>query len=104
MRVFLAAVLAAIVLGIGAVLVLGLAQRTAAVAYSTDGARINPKWGWRQIVSKVKGPVKVATGAGLNPAVMASDHAEGDSCSDNTALRWLFVDFGEADADESGCN
>ena len=101
MRAFLAAILAVIVLGVGAVLVLGIAQRSAATAYSTDGARINPKWGWRQMVSKVKGPVKLATGAGVNPGAMASQ-ADDDAC-EGGALRWLFVDFGDDAADESAC-
>jgi hypothetical protein len=42
MRVFLAACLAIIVLAVGAYFSLNAIQRSSGVAYTTEGARINP--------------------------------------------------------------
>ena len=44
MRVFLIAVLATVILAVGSIFALNTAQRTAAAAYTTEGARINPAW------------------------------------------------------------
>ena len=102
MRVFLASVLAAVVLAVAALLVLNTTQRSAAVAYSTDGARINPKWGWRQMVASIKGKKPVVTG-GLNTTAMNVAGIEGETCESAGALHWLFVDFSEETHDESNC-
>jgi hypothetical protein len=102
MRVFLASVLAAVVLAAAGLIVLNLTQRSAAVAYSTDGARINPKWGWRTLVTSIKGAKPVVTG-GLNTTAMNVAGVEGDACETAGALHWLFVDFGDVSHDESTC-
>ena len=50
MRVFLASCLAIILIAVSAIFVLNTAQRTAAAAYSTDGARIDPRWTLRRVL------------------------------------------------------
>lgn len=44
MRVFLIAVLATIILAVGSVFALNIAQRTSGAVFTTEGARINPAW------------------------------------------------------------
>jgi hypothetical protein len=48
MRSFLIACAAMIALAVGGALVLGVAQMPTGVAFSTDGARINPTWSYRK--------------------------------------------------------
>lgn len=109
MRVFLAAVLAAIVLAGGALFALSTTQRVAGAAYSTEGARINPTWSWRSMIRRSPDQAaigqKMNPGAGINPTnLLAQNHEPGsasDACEQASALRWLFVDFSEtATADE----
>jgi hypothetical protein len=105
MRVFLLSVLTVLVMGAIGLFALGTAQRSAAVAYSTDGARINPKWSFRTMLKKpdnVRAGQAAATNPGVNPANMGAEGAIVDQCELGGALRWLSVDFGEA-VDEGGC-
>ncbi len=112
MRVFLAAVLAAIILAFGALFALNTAQRTSAAAYSTEGARINPAWSWRQVlrrsVNQAAVGQKMAPGARVSPSSMAIEggNESADACEQASALRWLFVDFGDSATGDEGadCN
>jgi hypothetical protein len=104
MRVFLLALLATFVFSVGAIVALSAAQRTAATAYTTDGARTNPGYSWRRLVKKdqVKAGARAATGVRVDPASMQQDEVA-EACETSGALKWLFVDFSDA-ADEAGCN
>lgn len=110
MRVFLAAVLATIILAFGALFALNTAQRTAAVAYSTEGARINPTWSWRRVLRKdhAKAGQKVNVASAVNPGAMRMDHAGDaeDACEQAGALSLLFVDFSDSATGDEGaeCN
>ena len=100
MRAFLTSCLAIIIVVIGSAFVLNFAQRTAAAAYSTDGARINPRWTLRRIM-KHETPT---AGQTMRPGQLASaTTGESDSCEEASALAWLFVDFGDKDDDNPGC-
>ena len=109
MRVFLAAVLSAVVLAFIALLALNTTQRSAAAAYTTEGARINPTWSWRRVMRRTVDQTAVgqrmSPGSAVNPSGMQIEHSGEDTCEQATALSWLFVDFGEnATGDEgSGC-
>jgi len=109
MRVFLAGVLAAIVLAFVALLALNTTQRTAAASYTTEGARINPTWSWRRVIRRTVDQAAVGQrmtpGARISPSGMRVEDAAEHACEQASALGWLFVDFGEnATGDEgSGC-
>ena len=107
MRVFLAAVLSAVILAFIALLALNTTQRTAAAAYTTEGARINPTWSWRRVIRRTVDQASVgqrmSPGSGVNPSGMqVEDNVEG-TCAQATALSWLFVDFGESATGDEGC-
>jgi hypothetical protein len=109
MRVFLAAVLAAVILAFVALLALNTTQRTAAAAFTTEGARINPTWSWRRVMRRTVNQAAVgqrmSPGSAVNPSGMQVEEAAEHACEQAGALSWLFVDFGEnATGDEgSGC-
>jgi hypothetical protein len=106
MRVFLIALLATIVLAVGSIFALNVAQRTTATAYTTEGARTNPAWSWRRLIKKdqAKAGMKANTGAKVDPASMqGDDEAPGAACEQNSALKWMLVDFSDS-ADDQGCN
>ena len=104
MRVFLIAICATIVIAFVSLFALNVAQRSAATAYTTEGARTNPAWGWRRLVKKdqAKAGARAASGTRVDPASMQQDDVA-DACESAGALKWLFVDFGDA-GDEAGCN
>ena len=111
MRVFLIAVLATVILTVGSIFALNTAQRTAAAAYTTEGARINPAWSWRRLVKRSVDQGKVGqvvnTGARVDPASVRGENDDptgtSDACDQASALKWMFVDFSDS-ADEAGCN
>jgi hypothetical protein len=106
MRVFLAAVLAAIILGAGALFALNATQRTAAKAYTTEGARINPAWSWRRLLKRDQAKVgqkMTAAGAAIRPGTMSAGIG-GDECDVSGALQWLFVDFGTSATGDEGAD
>lgn len=45
MRVFLIALLVSGIIAVGSIYALDTAQRTSGIAFTTEGARINPAWG-----------------------------------------------------------
>ena len=88
MRVFLIACLAIVVIAVGAFLTLGAAQKPAGAVYTTDGARISPKWSWRQMIGKPKAaPQTVAM------ALPAASGALTDDCDVYSAWSWILADF-----------
>jgi hypothetical protein len=99
MRAFIVACLAVIVIGVGGLFTLNSFQRPAATAYSTDGARINPKWSWRNMLRRAVPSVSQS----VNTASLQGTMAEQDECATATALAWLFVDFGNSPNDAPGC-
>jgi hypothetical protein len=112
MRVFLASVLAAVILALGALFALNTTQRTAATAYTTEGARINPAWSWRRIlrrsVDQAAVGQKLNAGAGFNPSGMRLNNdqaaAARDACEETSALSMLFVDFGDSATGDEGAH
>lgn len=101
MRAFVVACLAVLIIGVGSLFTLNSFQRPAAAAYSTDGARINPKWSWRNLLRR-KPP---SASQGVNVAgLQGGPGGEQDDCAQETALAWLFVDFGSSPNEAPGCS
>lgn len=106
MRVFLISLAVSVVVAFGSIFALNVAQKPTAFAYTTEGARTNPAWSWRQFIRKdqAKAGAKVTSGgAKVDPAGMQGDEAPGAVCDQYGALKWLFVDFSDS-ADDQGCN
>jgi hypothetical protein len=88
MRVFLIAVLAVVVLAVGAVLTLNAVQKPAGVRYTTEGARVHPAWSFRQVFSKPKkAPQTVAM------AMPTSDNVDVEGCEVPSAWSLILADF-----------
>src|ERR1700686_4973337 len=100
MRAFLIACLAVIFLGMGGLITLNSFQRSAASAYSTDGARINQKWSWRNLIRR---SVPSVCRSRKMPSLQGT-MAEQDECAQATALAWLFVDFSNSPNEAPGCS
>jgi hypothetical protein len=100
MRAFLVACLAIVVFGAGGYFSVNTMQKSTGVAYTTDGARINPKWTWRSVFRRTSasGPV---TKTGMNIPEAPSELAE--ECDVRTASQWIFVDFGTPDGESDVC-
>jgi hypothetical protein len=97
MRVFLAACLAVLVLALGAFYTLNAVQKPAGAAYTTEGARINPKWSLRQVFSKAKAaPTTVAM------AIPQSDGVAED-CGVSSAWALILADFSSSPTAEPAC-
>jgi hypothetical protein len=97
MRIFLIACLAVLVLALGAFYTLNSVQRPAGATYTTEGARINPKWSLRQVFSKPKaGPQTVAL------AMPASDGTVED-CGVSSAWTLILADFSSSPTAEPAC-
>jgi hypothetical protein len=98
MRAFLASCAVAIILAIAGVFLLGRVQRSAGTAFSTEGARINPAWSWRQMFGKtVSSPSGSHAPSGPTETAMA--HVGPEGCEETNAYRWIFVDFGENESE-----
>jgi hypothetical protein len=74
MRAFLVACLAIVVIGAGAYYFVNATQKPAGVAYTTDSARIDPKWSWRA------------------------------ECNVRNTWQWIFVDFGSPAGESPLCS
>jgi len=96
MRAFLTSCLAIIIIVIGSLLILNVAQRTATAAYSGDGARVNPRWSVRRVMKR-EAPV-----AGQTMNIQHTGQGESGECEAASAFAWLTVDFGTGD-DNPGC-
>lgn len=79
MRVYLAACLALLVVGVGGYFAVNAVQQPSGAAYSTDAARIDPSWSWRD----------TSTTTPPRP------------CEPRKLWQWFFVDFRDP-AGESG--
>ena len=103
MRAFLAAFAAAIILAACGVLALGAIQKPAGVAFSTDGARIDPHWSWRQHFRRSWRNPPPATVIPQSPEERAAARARlgPEGCEEPNAYRWIFVDFGEANENDA---
>jgi hypothetical protein len=97
MRAFLAACAAAIILAIVGVFLLGAVQRPAGTAFSTEGARINPSWSWRQMFRSTSSAPGSRAPSGQTEGAMA--HVGPESCEETNAYHWIFVDFGENESE-----
>ena len=110
MRAFVAAILSAIVLGAVALFAFNATQRTTTTAYTTDGARINPKWTWRRLLPS-SDQARVGqvpnNASGLNPGGMVGQFDEtsspADACDQSSAIGMIFIDFGDT-AKDAGCS
>jgi hypothetical protein len=92
MRVFLAACLAIVLLAVGGYFAANAMQRLSGVAYTTEGARINPSWSWRRIFAK-------AAPSGRDGMSVPAAHAGMvDECDVGTTWRWILVDFSNESA------
>src|SRR5215813_12216258 len=87
MRAFLAACLAIIILAVGGYFAANAMQRLSGVAYTTEGARINPSWSWRRLFAK-----KAPDGRD-GMSVPAAHAAMEDECDVGTTWHWILVDF-----------
>ncbi len=110
MRIYLAALLSAIILGAVALFAFGANQRTTTAAYTTEGARISTAWSWRRLMPS-SNQARVGqvsnNAAGLNPSNIVGQFDEttgaADGCDQSSALGMIFVDFGDS-AKDSGCS
>ncbi len=90
MRVFLISCLAVVVLALGAFLSLAAVQKASGTRYTTDGARINPAWSFRQVFSSAKtAPKTVAM------AMPASEGMAEEGCDVSNAWAMIVADFGD---------
>lgn len=86
MRVYLAACLASVVIGIGGYLCLTTLQEPSGIAYATGDARISPQWAWRSVFSSAE----------------ASEPST--ECSIRKTWQWIFVDFGNPEGESKVCS
>jgi hypothetical protein len=100
MRAFIVACLAIVVLGACAYFGVNAMQQPTGLAYTTDGARINPKWTWRSVFPKGKPAAPSATTMSMPGA--PSELAE--QCDLRTAYQWIFVDFGDPASEPALCS
>jgi hypothetical protein len=95
MRAFLAACVATIVLAACGVLALGAVQKSSGTAFSTEGARIDPNWSWRQMFRRsASNPPAPRAQSGQDSAAMT--HLGPEGCAETSAYQWIFFDFGES--------
>jgi hypothetical protein len=95
MRAFLVACAAAIILAACGVLALGAVQKSSGTAFSTEGARIDPSWSWRQMFRRSAGN-PTAPRAQSGPDSAAMPHLGPQGCEETSAYQQIFVDFGES--------
>lgn len=99
MRAFLVACLAIVILGTGAFYALAAVQRTSGAAYTTDGARISPKWSWRQMVLRPQGAPKTAS---MVMPIAEADLAE--DCEVSSAWNMILADFVSTPTADPACD
>ena len=88
MRVFLAACFAIVILAVGGYFAANAVQRLSGVAYTTEGARINPSWSWRRLFAK-----KAPDGHAGSMTVAGTAAGMVEECDVGTTWRWILVDF-----------
>src|SRR5262245_9366450 len=100
MRAFLAACIAAIILAVRGVLILGAVQRSSGDAFSTEGTRINSSWSWRQTFRRpAESPSATRPQSSSEVSVMG--HAGSENCEEVSAYQWMFIDLGESHRNEA---
>jgi hypothetical protein len=98
MRVFLISCLAVVVLGIGAFLALSAVQKPSGTRFTTEGARINPSWSFRQVFTKAKAaPNTVAM------AMPVSDRVMEENCDVSNAWLMILADFSGSETADQAC-
>ena len=100
MRAFLVACLAIIVVGAAGYFAVNTVQKPTGIAYTTDGARISPKWSWRSVFQRPKATPTTKTA--MNIPEPAGDMVE--ECDVRNAWQWIFVDFGSPDGESAVCS
>ena len=90
MRVFLISCVAVVVLGLGAFLSLNAVQKQSGVRYTTEGARINQGWTFRQIFKSGAAPKTVAM------AMPTSGDMADSDCGVSSAWAMILADFSES--------
>ena len=96
MRAFVAACAAAILIAACGVLALGAFQKSTGAAFSTDGARINPSWSWREVFRTSELGQTGTQGVSGKDMSGAAAHLGPQACAETSGYEWIFVDFGEA--------
>jgi hypothetical protein len=96
MRAFVAACVAAILIAACGVLALGAFQKSTGAAFSTNGARINPSWSWREVFRTSELGQTGTQGASGKDMSGAAAHLGPQACTETSGYEWIFVDFGEA--------
>jgi hypothetical protein len=98
MRVFLISCLAVVVLAVGAFLTLNAVQKPTGTRFTTEGARINPNWTFRQMFTRAKtGPKTVAM------AVPTSDNVAEGECDVSSAWSLILADFSSSPTADPAC-
>jgi hypothetical protein len=99
MRVFLIACAATLILAVGGLFALASVQKPAGVAYVGDGARISPKWSWRQVVSRPKE-------APQNVSMVVPQPSEplSEDCNTFSAWAWIMADFQQSATADGTCD
>jgi hypothetical protein len=101
MRAFLVACLAIIIIGAGGFFSLNAVQTPTGVGFTTDGARINPKWSWRSVFRHANTSRPVTE---LATKIPAAPGGLTEECDVRTAWQWIFVDFGSPDGEPEACS
>jgi hypothetical protein len=99
MRVFLISCLAVVVLGIGAFLTLSAVQKPSGTRFTTEGARINPNWSFRQVFTKAKPAPKT-----VSMAMPASDNVGEEGCDVSHAWLMILADFSGSQTADEACD
>jgi len=98
MRVYWIACLTAIVIAIGAVVVLSTVQKPAGTAFVGDGARVSPRWSFREVISRAKpAPQNVSM------AIPESANALNEDCDTSSAWTWIMADFQSTPTGDAAC-
>jgi hypothetical protein len=99
MRVFLISCLSAIVIAVVAVVVLSAVQKPAGAAYVGDGARVSPRWSFREVISKAK-----TAPQNVSMVVPDSTNALNEDCDVTSAWAWIMADFRPSPTGDSACD
>jgi hypothetical protein len=99
MRVYLVACLTAVVIALGALVLLSTVQKPSGTAFVGDGARVNPQWSFRQVISRAKpAPQNVSM------VVPDSGNDLSENCDVANAWTWIMADFKPTPTDDPACS
>jgi hypothetical protein len=99
MRVYLIACLATVVIAVGGLYALFSIQKSSGIVYQGDGARIEPRWTLRQMVTRPK-----AAPQNVSMVIPASLDVANDDCSVSSAWAWIMADFKTSATAEPSCD